>query len=141
MFGRFTLSQRLEHLTLLLSFTVLAITGLVQKFVGSPLAELSIRVMGGIENVRIIHHVAAIVLLVLCAYHVIAVLHRVFVKRRAMTMLPGLSAGGSTRALQSPVDGSIRNCAAISARSSSTGRWYGALQSWRSPGSCCGIPC
>ncbi len=87
---RFTLSQRIEHLVMLLSFTILGITGLVQKFAGAPIAEFSIRVMGGIENVRIIHHIAAIVLLVLSAYHIIAVLHRVFVKRRAMTMLPGL---------------------------------------------------
>jgi|GEM_PF-236069 len=88
---RFALPQRIEHIVLLLSFTTLAITGLIQKFSTNPISNAIYRLLGGIENTRLIHHIAAIVILVLSAYHVIAVLYKLYVRRRSMTMLPGLT--------------------------------------------------
>lgn len=85
---RFTLSQRIEHAVLFLSFTILAVTGLPQKFVGVPWAESMIAVMGGIETVRIIHRVSAIVLMALAIYHVIAVAYKIVVQRVELTMMP-----------------------------------------------------
>lgn len=61
---RFTLSQRIEHIVLIVSFTTLGVTGLAQKFVGNGLAEGLIALLGGIEIVRIIHRIAAIILAV-----------------------------------------------------------------------------
>jgi cytochrome b subunit of formate dehydrogenase/mono/diheme cytochrome c family protein len=89
-FLRFDLSQRLEHIVMLTSFTILAITGLPQKF---PDVQVSIgffRLFGGIEPVRVIHRSSAIVLMLVSIYHVIGLLYRVYVRRVSWTMLPGL---------------------------------------------------
>lgn len=88
---RFSLSQRVEHLVLLLSFTVLAVTGLPQKFSVNPVSVTLIGWMGGIERVRNIHRIAATTLLVVSIYHIIAVFYRIYVKRVNLTILPGLS--------------------------------------------------
>ncbi|HHY55484.1 MAG TPA: cytochrome C [Chloroflexi bacterium] len=88
-YNRFNVFQRIEHGVLLVSFTVLAITGLPQMFSLQPWAAFMIAAMGGIETVRIIHRAAAVLLIVGTIYHFVAVSYRVFVRRVAMTMLPG----------------------------------------------------
>lgn len=88
-YDRFNLLQRIEHGVLLVSFTVLAITGLPQMFALQPWAVFMISSMGGIETGRIIHRIAAVLLIVGTLYHFVAVAYRVFVRRVAMTMLPG----------------------------------------------------
>ena len=87
---RFTLWHRLEHWSFMISFSVLAVTGLVQKFSGSALSIWLIDLMGGIENVRIIHHISAIVTMLVVIYHVGAIGYRLFVRRVRPTMLPGI---------------------------------------------------
>jgi len=87
-YQRFDLSQRIEHIIFLTSFTILGITGLVQKFIESPLSLFVLRAFGGIENTRLIHHIAAIVLLLVSIYHLIALLYRVIVMRVPLAMLP-----------------------------------------------------
>lgn len=85
---RFTLSQRLEHLFLLTSFTILGATGLPQKYAESPISQWVIGVFGGIESIRLIHHIAAVVLLLVSIFHIIALLYRVLVLRTPLTMFP-----------------------------------------------------
>ena len=87
---RFTLAQRIEHIILILSFTTLGVTGLAQKFVGNSIAEGLIALLGGIETVRIIHRIAAVVLALQSIYHVLVLGHKIWVRRVRMTMLPGL---------------------------------------------------
>lgn len=87
---RFDVLQRIEHLVLLISFSLLGITGLAQKFASNSIAETTLRLFGGIEGARTVHHVSAITMGLLAAYHVVAVGYRVFVLRARMTMLPGL---------------------------------------------------
>jgi formate dehydrogenase gamma subunit len=89
-YHRFDIFQRSEHIILLLSFTVLAITGLPQMYSQQPWATTMILGMGGIETVRIIHRVAAVLLILGTIYHFVALIYRVFVKRVALTMLPGM---------------------------------------------------
>jgi cytochrome b subunit of formate dehydrogenase len=89
-FVRFSIFQRLEHILLIGSFSLLALTGLIQKFAGNPLAEWLIGALGGIETVRTIHHIAAIVFALEGIYHFIVLAHKVYVQRVEMTMLPGL---------------------------------------------------
>ncbi len=88
-YQRFSVLQRLEHILLLVSFTVLGLTGLPQKFSAQPWAMTMISAMGGIETTRIIHRASAVILLVVTIYHFIAVAYRIYVERVAMTMLPG----------------------------------------------------
>ena len=88
-YKRFDLSQRIEHIVMLTSFTILAITGLPQKF---PEAQLSIgffRTFGGIETVRVIHRSSSVILMLVSIYHVLALVYRAWVKRVSWTMLPG----------------------------------------------------
>ncbi len=87
---RFSPARRVEHLVMLLSFTTLGLTGLPQKY---PLAGASVffvNLLGGIENLRAIHHIAAIVLMFGTAYHIIVAGYKVFVLRTRMSMLPSL---------------------------------------------------
>ncbi len=88
-YSRFDKWQRLEHIVLLISFTVLAITGLPQKFADMNWAVTMIDWMGGIELVRIIHRIAAIVLMIGTIYHAVVVSYKIAVRRVRMTMLPG----------------------------------------------------
>ena len=85
---RFDIFQRVEHWIFMASFTVLGITGLAQKFSSSPISEAIIHSLGGIENTRLIHHWAAIVMAIVTVYHIGAVSYRLYVKRLRMTMLP-----------------------------------------------------
>jgi cytochrome b subunit of formate dehydrogenase len=87
-YTRFALSDRLQHIVMLLSFTTLAVTGLVQKYALSPISLSVIRFWGGVENVRTTHHTAAIVLMLVAVYHVINLGYKIFVLRKPMTMLP-----------------------------------------------------
>ena len=68
-FVRFEVLQRIEHLFLLLSFSLLAITGLPQRYADNSLSLWIIEMFGGIENTRSIHHISAIVLIVLSLFH------------------------------------------------------------------------
>ena len=87
---RFSVSDRVQHLLMLLSFITLAVTGLVQKYALSPVSVFIVRQWGGIESVRAGHHGAATVLMLVAIYHVLSLGYKVFVLRRPMVMLPGL---------------------------------------------------
>ena len=89
-YTRFNIAQRIEHLLLVLSFTILGITGLIQKFIGVDISLWLIQVMGGISSVRIIHRVAAVVFLVETVYHLVILGYKVFVQKAEMSMLPGV---------------------------------------------------
>lgn len=86
---RFTLDQRIEHALLIISFTVLMLTGLPQKYAGAGWAETLIAWMGGIERVRWLHHAAAVMLILETAFHIVAVGYRIYVRgARVTVMLP-----------------------------------------------------
>jgi len=87
-YQRFSPGQRLDHWFMMLSFTVLAITGIPQKFAGTEWAEMAIGLMGGIEQVRIIHRMAATVMMVGAIFHLFGVSYRVLVLRQRLSMLP-----------------------------------------------------
>ncbi len=89
-YDRFSISQRIEHWVLVLTFTTLAITGLPQKFAGDGWAEAIIAALGGIESVRSLHHIAAAILLFEAAYHAIDIGYKMFVLRVRWTMFPGM---------------------------------------------------
>jgi len=86
---RFPVSYRIEHWVLTVSFFLLALTGIVQKYPDLGFMSWLIGIMGGIETTRLIHHLAAIVLMFLTVYHIGVVGYRMFVLRKRLTMLPG----------------------------------------------------
>ena len=87
-YTRFDVSQRIEHIVFLLSFTILGFTGLIQKFSTIQFSDILIFILGGIERVRTIHHYSAIVMMIVSGYHVLALTYKIFVLRVRWTMLP-----------------------------------------------------
>jgi len=87
-YTRFDISQRLEHLLFLLSFSLLGFTGLIQKFSASQVSDSLIFILGGIERVRLIQHYRAIVMMIVSGYHVLVLAYKVFVLRLRWSMLP-----------------------------------------------------
>jgi cytochrome b subunit of formate dehydrogenase/mono/diheme cytochrome c family protein len=89
-YTRFSVAQRIEHLLLILSFTILGLTGLPQKYPLSPISQAVVQGLGGIETIRIIHRVAATVFLLEAVYHLVVVGYGIYVRRREAAMLPNL---------------------------------------------------
>jgi cytochrome b subunit of formate dehydrogenase len=87
-YHRFDLSQRIEHGVLILSFTILGITGIPQMYPDSLVGNWILTALGGIQTNRIIHRVAAAILIVLSIYHAGSVAYRLLVQRVQWTMLP-----------------------------------------------------
>jgi len=89
-YERFPLIRRIEHLIMLLSFTTLGFTGLPQKFPDSEISIAIVGSLGGIENLRSIHHFAAIVMMLGTAWHILYFGYMAYVRRTRLSMLPSL---------------------------------------------------
>ena len=89
-YERFPLWRRIEHIVMVLSFSTLGLTGLPQKFPDSGLGIAFVQGLGGIENLRTVHHIAAIVMMFGTAYHLLYMGYSVLVLRDRMSMLPSL---------------------------------------------------
>ncbi len=89
-YERFPLARRIEHIIMLLSFTTLALTGLPQKFSSVPVSIAFVGILGGIENLRRIHHFAAIVMMLGTAWHILVFGYMAYVRRTRLSMLPSL---------------------------------------------------
>lgn len=87
-YPRFRIGARIEHAILLITFTILAITGLPQKYAFSPVSLWVIDLFGGIEATRVVHRVSAFFLTIGSIYHIITSGYRWYVKRERMQMLP-----------------------------------------------------
>ncbi len=85
---RFGVARRIEHLTLILSFTTLGITGLIQKYALNAFSIWLVSTLGGITTVRIIHRVAATVFILEGVYHVIHLGYLLYVQRKEASMIP-----------------------------------------------------
>ena len=88
---RFTIPERTEHWLFVITFATLAMTGLVQKFASLGIAQGIVMLLGGIETVRVIHRVAATMMMFETIYHIGIVGYKVYVRRSPMNMLPGLN--------------------------------------------------
>ena len=69
-FQRFTPGQRWEHGLLILTFVVLLLTGLPQKFRETSWSRYLLATPERVELVRTIHRTAAVIFLLEAAYHV-----------------------------------------------------------------------
>ena len=89
-YSRFTRSDRIQHVVMLVSFLVLAVTGLPQKYIylNNHFLDDLIDLMGGLEAVRVVHRWAATALMLVTVYHLLSVAQRVLVRRVALSMLP-----------------------------------------------------
>jgi formate dehydrogenase gamma subunit len=98
---RFSVSDRAEHWVQMISFVILAVTGIVQRYDAAWISESIIDALGGIERVRDIHRVFATLLMIAVVYHFGAAFYRRRVLGQPRTMLP-------TRADAKALVGSLR---------------------------------
>jgi formate dehydrogenase subunit gamma len=91
-FVRFDLSARIEHILLIISFGMLCLTGLPQKYHDYAWAQQLMNGMGGIEVVQTMHHLFAYMMGIETVYHVFALIRTVFIKKspNRFSMIPGL---------------------------------------------------
>jgi len=68
------------HITIILTFLALAITGLPLKFDNAPWAQTMMNMMGGLDAARIIHRIAAIGTFGYMAFHLIHLAIRIIFK-------------------------------------------------------------
>lgn len=67
---RFSIAQRLEHVLLMVLFTLLAVTGFPQKFSDSGWASSIVGAFGGVEATRLVHRVSGLLMTALSVWHV-----------------------------------------------------------------------
>jgi len=89
-FVRFSLSDRLQHIAIMTSFTILGATGLPQKFSSLDWAAWMVNLMGGIQGIRIVHRINAVILGLAVIYHIVRGVYGVAVKGHRFDMRPRL---------------------------------------------------
>ncbi len=88
---RFNVSQRVEHILLIVSFSMLCLTGLPQKYHELAWGQALLGFLGGIGTAQMIHHLFAAMFLFEGVYHAVVVaIELVFARRKPLGMLPGL---------------------------------------------------
>jgi len=87
---RFNVSERIEHVLLMLSFTTLVVTGLPQKFHDLPGAATVVLTLGGVEVVRLIHRLFATLFTLQACYHLTYVVVGLLRRRFEPSMVPEL---------------------------------------------------
>jgi cytochrome b subunit of formate dehydrogenase len=86
---RFTRSERLQHAVLMLSTLVLLLTGLSLLFHDVFLGRWLLRLEGGVAGRGLIHRAAAVVLMAVCAYHLLYILFTERGHAQFMHLRPG----------------------------------------------------
>ncbi len=88
-FLRFPKTQRIEHQILIISFFTLSLTGLVQRYSHLIFVAFIInQLMGGINFVQFIHHIAAVVFTIQSLYHFSKVIKLLIIDRELGHMWP-----------------------------------------------------
>ena len=85
---RFGVARRIEHFILILSFTTLGLTGLIQKYALNDISLWLVSALGGITVVRIIHRIAATVFVLEGVYHLVHLGYLLYVQKKEASMIP-----------------------------------------------------
>lgn len=85
---RFSTSQRIEHIIVMVTFIVLSVTGLAQRYSTTGWGEWVISGLGGIGYTRLIHRAFGVMFTLSALYHIGYVVYIYFVKHRKLTMVP-----------------------------------------------------
>ena len=87
-YQRFPIARRIEHIIMVLSFGLLGLTGLPQKFPTLGISIFITNIFENVEYLRLVHHISATVMMVGTAWHLLVAGYKVFVTKEPMTMLP-----------------------------------------------------
>jgi len=80
---RFDVHQRIQHYALMGSFIVLAVTGFLRGFPDWPTFQWFTSIFGGVEVLRLVHDVAAFVMIADGIYHLGYIAYGYFVKHKS----------------------------------------------------------
>jgi cytochrome b subunit of formate dehydrogenase len=87
---RFTISQRVQHLLMLVCFFGLVLTGFPQKYSSTDWAKGVSLIFGGVERMRWLHHLFGTVMALQLVWHALELAWNHFACRRPLTMLPSM---------------------------------------------------
>jgi cytochrome b subunit of formate dehydrogenase len=85
---RFTAVQRVEHAAMMTLFSLLAVTGLPQKFYDSGWAQTLMGWLGGVDTARSIHRGAGLLFAALVVVHVARLVVELSLGRVTLSMVP-----------------------------------------------------
>lgn len=90
LYDRWDIHQRAQHWMMMLSFGLLAITGLLIKFAYTSWAQVVSRIFGNFEILFGVHLTSAVLLMVTAGYHLIYLGNKAFKGQLRGSMLPGV---------------------------------------------------
>ncbi len=93
---RFTVNQRLQHVFMFVPFIFLVLTGFPIKFPDNAFWTLVLNLVGGIDTARLIHRIAAAVMIADFTFHVIYIFYKIIRYRTpisGLTLLPSVKDG------------------------------------------------
>jgi formate dehydrogenase subunit gamma len=80
---RFDVHQRIQHFALMGSFIILAVTGFLRGFPDWPTFQWFTRIFGGVEVLRLVHDIAAFIMIADGFYHLAYIGYGFFVKHKS----------------------------------------------------------
>jgi len=86
-FLRLTLAQRLQHLFMFVPFIILVVTGFPIKFYDSSFWTVLLNLIGGIENARFIHRIAATIMLIDFIFHVFYIFYNIIINKTPLSKM------------------------------------------------------
>ena len=78
---RFSVRQRAEHLSIMVLFTVLVITGMPQKYYEAAFSATLVHALGGINATRLIHRIAGVLFALTVVAHLAVAIWQVATRR------------------------------------------------------------
>lgn len=85
---RFSVKQRIEHLSVMVLFTLLVLTGFPQKWPTSDWAAWIAGVFGGIEQARVVHRWCGVLFSILTVFHLGSAAFLVISKKALPSLIP-----------------------------------------------------
>ena len=85
---RFSKRQRVEHVIVMTTFVLLALTGFPQKFFETGWARGIVSVLGGLDHVRFVHRVSGLVFSLLTMWHLGVAVILAAQRKMKLTLLP-----------------------------------------------------
>jgi len=85
---RFSKQQRTEHLLVMSTFLVLAVTGFPQKFFEAGWSQAVVNGIGGLDRVRWRHRAAGVLFSVLAGFHIASAIFSVLLGKASFALIP-----------------------------------------------------
>ncbi len=85
---RFSKQQRTEHVLVMSTFLVLAITGFPQKFFEAGWSQAVVNGIGGLDRVRWLHRAAGVLFSLLCGFHIASAIFSVLLGKASFALIP-----------------------------------------------------